>query len=133
MLSQPPATILSSTNNGSFTVLDWLGVALVALMGQGLILFRILVVPIFTAMYADLVGPLPTATALVSTRWFVPLLAVLPQGILAVGFALWAKLSLGQRRALVVSAFLLALAAIAFGLVSLYLPILSIAGAIKAA
>ncbi len=117
--------------SSELTALDWIAVVLAGLLALSLVAFPLAVTPAFAAMFRDFGGPLPWLTRLVLRPWLAPALALAPAGLLALGLGPRAAASIGQRRALVVAAFVLGLGAVALCLLALYAPIFALAGAIK--
>lgn len=118
--SSPPA---------DFTVLDWIGAAVASLTALGLFALP-LVGRAFAAMYRDLGGgSIPALTRLALSGWLPLVLGAVVAG--GIGVGVFVVPSLGVRRAVIVGAFLFGLAAIAFCLVALYLPIFQLAGNVK--
>ena len=121
----------SSSGVGTFTVLDWIGVVVVCKTVVLLALLPPRMAPAFLKMFADFGGDLPMLTRwLLGRGWLGPLAALAPAALVAVGVAA-PRLSLGDRRRLLLAAFLLAGGALALFLLAMYLPIFEMAGSIK--
>jgi hypothetical protein len=111
------------------TPLDRFGFLLGGLGVVGLATFPI-VGRRYAAMFSDFGGQLPTLTLLAISWWFPVLLALVDVCLLAAFAGPW--LPLRSRRASIVAALLVAGVGFALCVVGLYLPIFSLAGAIKA-
>ena len=120
------ATTTTSQPRADFTALDWIAVALTIGAIAAIVAFPFTLAPMLRKMLDDFGGVQPALTELTLTRWFPLALALLPTATLAA--ALLGQSRLGVRRALVVAAFLLALATDAFLLIGMYLPIFELAG-----
>jgi type II secretory pathway component PulF len=113
------------------TPLDWFCAALAS---QGIMFCCYLaafISPNFQKMYADFGGELPALTRLVLMPWVPLFLGLIPAIMIAVALALVGKSSLGVRRGLVAGAAFFSVAASGLCLHAVYLPLFSIAGAIK--
>lgn len=106
---------------GSFSALDWVGVGLAAAMGLGLLVAHVAVTPAFGSMYAEMEAALPMVTRLAISRWFTPLVALLPSVLVAAALVGGGPLAL--RRGLVVAGFVCGLAAVAVYCLALYAPL----------
>jgi hypothetical protein len=114
------------------TTLDWIAVAMVGMMVAKLgLVIPFLLAPTFRAMFADLGGDLPWLTRGVVAGWLPVALATVPSALLVVGVAK-RSLSVKVRRAALVAGFAAGAAAIALCLAGLYLPVLEMAGNIRA-
>lgn len=112
------------------TIVDWIGVLVVALGVAFLMVFPFAVADRFAAVFRELGGPLPAVSRLVLTPWFSPAVALVPVGLLVAAFT--RRPSLGVWRALVAGAFATVLVSTTVCMVGLYAPIVALAGAIKA-
>lgn len=116
----------------TFTVLDWIGTVIVALV---IILLGVLA-PIsastFRLMFEDFGGQLPGFTVLVLRPWFGPLLAVVPVTLVVLALGPLRTRGIGLRRLLVVVAFVLGLLACGCWVSGVYLPVFALAGAVGA-
>ncbi len=123
MTSSPPS-------QSAFTVLDWIGWILTGVCVMGLALFPI-VGQNFSRMFDDFASRsnLPLLTELAVSYWFPPALAISAGAFLVIG--LRTRLSLFQRRVLVIFAFVIACGASAICLKGLYMPIVAVADAIS--
>jgi hypothetical protein len=116
---------------GSFSTLDWIGVALTALGLAWLGYFTVWVRTAFLQVFVDFgTTELPFVTRLVSRPYFAPAIALVPAALLVASVARRGPIPV--RRAFVVVAFLLVVAEIAFCLWAVYAPIFRLAGQIKA-
>lgn len=113
-----------------FTVLDWIGAVLSAFGVLGLLVFPI-AGRTFARMYDDVSGSsdLPIVTRLATSVWF-PLLLAIP-AIACLALALRRGTALRRRRALVVGAFLSSATSFGVCLVGVYLPLFTLARAIR--
>lgn len=115
-----------------FTVLDWIGVAVVCKTIIALASLPPYLAPRFKQMFAEFGETLPALTRwITSYPWLGPLVALVPESLVAAGLAA-PPLSLGNRRWLLVVAFLVAGGALALFVFGLYMPIFELAGSIKA-
>ena len=122
--------MIESEPKNEFTVLDWIGCVLTAIMI--LILFGFPVTAAaFSEMFEDFGGELPTLTAIVLIPWFAPLLGALAACIFVMQWIDWAKHHLKRRRILVAGSFLFALISFCICRLALYLPIFKMAGALQ--
>jgi len=129
---EPPRGEVDVPVPGPFTALDWIGVVITALAMLATCALS-LAADAFAGMYRDMgATSLPLLTRLALRPWLGPVFAAAPAALVIL--AIWKnrRLSLGLRRALVVVAFCLALAAGAIVLYGLYLPIFELAGAVRA-
>lgn len=112
-----------------FTVLDWIGLGLVALALLSMSYELAFMAPAFERMYAEFGGALPGSTSLAmapATRLLIAAICFAPVvGGLAIGRTIRA------RRIWFASSFAAALILGALHLVALYMPIYAVAGAIK--
>ena len=115
----------------SFTALDWIGASVAGFPALGLLLFP-LAGRAFASMFRDMGSPdrLPTLTRLAVSGWFPPLLGLLV--VTAGANCLRDALPLPTRRAFIIGAFLLGAVGLGLCLLGAYLPIFSIANAVKA-
>ena len=111
-----------------FTTLDWIGVVITGFETLALLLFP-LVGRSFARMFADFGGELPALTKLVLTGWPPICFAIATALGLALGLRPASKLQ--RRRAWVVGAFVLGGLGFAACLVAMYLPVFSIAEAVR--
>ena len=111
------------------TALDWIGLVVAFLAASFCLAFPVAVLPTFAKMFQDFGGTLPALTRLMFTGWLPALLGLAPLAPLAL--ALDSKRPVGARRALIVGAFVLALAADAVCLGAMYLPIFELAGNVR--
>jgi type II secretory pathway component PulF len=116
----------------SFTALDWMAVALVALAAIVLAGFPFTVAPSFARMYADFGGPLPAVTRVIMTPWAAPSLGLVAAMPAVIAVALSGSAPAHVRRGMVLASFLLAGVAIGAVIYALYAPIFDLAGKIKA-
>jgi hypothetical protein len=119
----------ASLRAGVFTILDWIGLGVTGLAVLGLYLFPFRIGATFAAMFRDFGDSpaLPAVTRL-ALRWWPPV-------VLAVALTAWLVVGLRRRslrsRRVVLVALVLALAGWAFLVTALYLPIFSLAGAVR--
>jgi len=111
------------------TALDWIGAALAWLLALALLLFPLVVLPSFRAMFSDLGGELPQLTRLVLTPWPALGLGATAAASTAAGVALL-RSGVGLRRGLIVAGFFVALLGLGLCLAGVYLPIVELAGAV---
>lgn len=129
--SPPPAEAPKPSGAlGAFTALDWIGVALVALVALGLLGAQFAVSPAFVQMYAEFgdSAVLPLITRIVLAPWFALLSAMLPLGLL--GAAIFGGGGLALRRGLVVAGFVLGVVAVGVYTFGVYAPIRQLADAV---
>ena len=122
------ATVRS--NSADFTVLDWVGLVLVLLPVSFLLTWPWLLAPAYRSMFSDFGGELPLLTQLVLSPWLTLAFAVVSLGLVG-GAALLRGASIGNRRALAVVAFVVALVGVAMCFLGVYLPIFQLADAIE--
>jgi hypothetical protein len=114
-----------------FTALDWFGTVAAGFGALALLTFPI-AGRSFATMLRDFGSPehLPALTKLAVSWWF-PMALALPVAA-ALVFALRQDLALRKRRACIVAAFILGGIALAVCVIGVYLPVFSLAGAMKA-
>ena len=98
--------------------------AFALLIGLGTAAVAIFAVPSFAQMFQDFGGELPVTTKLVLTRAYAPAVALLTIALTATGIII-------RRRAILVAALVLPLAAAAFLTYGLYAPIFELADHIR--
>ena len=115
----------------ALTALDWVGVALTALVTIALLAFPFVVTPSFAEMFREFGNTeLPVITRLALAPWpgVVLGLVVGATTVTAVATSGWA---LGVRRALIATAFLSGALALATLIYAMYAPIFALSGNIK--
>jgi hypothetical protein len=113
-----------------FTVLDWIGTIVAGMAALSLLTFPV-AGQSFATMFREFGSRnLPALTQLAISIWF-PVVRALP-AIGAMGLGLRGSSPIQHRRAWVVAAFLLACLGLGVCLAGAYMPIFSLAGAIKA-
>ena len=105
----------------SFTVLDWIGVAMATFFGLSPILIRLVGVPAFASMFEEFEAALPIITRISFTWWFPLIMSGI--AIAAVTAAIFGK-RLAVSRLVGALAFILALGVIAFYFFALYAPLM---------
>lgn len=120
---------MTSEGERSFTVLDWIGVVVTAIVVGWLVRWPFVTGPAFSMMFQDMGGGLPAITLLALSRP-LPLAAAALTAVLAIAGIL-APASLGKRRTLVVAGFTVGAGASALLLYAVYAPIFQLAGTIK--
>ena len=115
---------------GVLTALDWIAFALTEIMGVVLVVLMPLLAAHFMSMFQDLGANLPVFTILAVKPWLGPVLGLLVAAMGALGALPILGLSLGARRALIVTGFLLGLVSGVLWFVALYLPIFQMAEAV---
>lgn len=105
----------------SFTVLDWIGVAMATFFGLVPILIRLVGVPAFASMFEEFEAALPIITRVSFTWWFPLIMSGIV--IAAVTAAVFGK-RLAVSRLVGALAFILALGIIAFYFIALYSPLM---------
>lgn len=113
----------------SFTVLDWIGVVVTALMVGWLVRWPFVTGPVFAKLFEDMGGALPAVAGLVLSRP-LPLAAAALAAALAIA-GIFAPVSIGSRRTLVVAGFTVGAGASGLLLYAAYAPIFQLADSIK--
>ncbi len=127
----PPDNTPSRALEEEFTVLDWIGAIVAGSFSLALLLFPI-AGQTFSSMFRDFGSSdqLPLLTQAAVSSWFPIALAAVALATLARGIR--ATIPLRRRRKWVVCAFLLGGFGFGLCLVGAYLPIFSLAGAVRA-
>lgn len=115
------------TSLARLSVLDWIGVLVVAGSGAFGVLVPALIAPLFRRLSDSLGSTAPSMSAWVLHGWVPAVLGVLPLAVLTAALAV--PLRVTQRRMLLVLAFALTVVATAVLLVALYGTLFSLAGA----
>lgn len=113
----------------SLTFVDVVGLGFGVLGVLWSLLAVLKITPTFKAMFADFGGELPVLTRLMSTGWLAMTLGSTP--LVAVAVGILAKARAGTRSLLTGVAVLLGFAMPALFLVAMYLPMFSMADAVK--
>jgi hypothetical protein len=121
----------SDTLPHDFTVLDWIGVAVVAVAAATLASFPLTIAPTWRGMLDEVGGGVPTFTALVLGLWWAPTLGLVAAGCVATAIGLREQVTLSRRRLFVVVGFVVALVGVGITIVGVYLPVLAMADAVK--
>lgn len=114
-----------------FTVLDWVGTIMSAVGVIFLLSWPWTYGRAFSSMFADVGGPLPAITSIAIGGWIAPLVGIVA-GALIVSGCFRKAASLNRRRVSIVIGFVVAFGGVAFCLWATYLPIMDLAGAVKA-
>ena len=114
-------------DNRSFTILDWIGVALALAATAALFAFSF-AGPAYLVMFEELDATLPFLTRWVTRPWVPPVLSLVP--LACAGLGVTGAWSLARRRLLVVLAFVAACALLGLCIVGVYLPMFELSSAI---
>lgn len=112
-------------------MLDWIGLVVVLLLNGFLVTWPALIAPTYRAMFSEFATELPLFTRLALSLWLPLGFVALSVGLVTAAALLRTNLGIGNRRALAVLAFVVALAGVATCIVGVYLPIFQLAGAIE--
>ncbi len=124
------AATSDSSAGAEFTVLDWIGLVVVLLPVSFLLTWPWLLAPSYRLMFSEFGSELPLLTQLVLSPWPPLAFAVISVGLVA-GATLLRGASIGNRCALAVAAFVVALVGVAMCFLGVYLPIFQLANSIE--